>query len=212
MPLAVLTPRNIDLEPGTWTDALPPRQNYSKCYLAKCNHIPRSAKSNTSVVTELLRIAIARARDRFHLMSRSPHISEIGALVGERARGEMLSALMGGRALTAKELAFAAKITPQTASEHLHKLVGARILKSTNQGRFRYFRLASHSVSQMLENMMVLAAVAKKSPISRDNPLIKAAASRLRSCYSPSQPRRHSGLPTLLCKPLHTVHQLIRQR
>jgi DNA-binding transcriptional ArsR family regulator len=111
-------------------------------------------------------------------MSRSPHISEIGALVGERARGEMLSALMGGRALTAKELAFAAKITPQTASEHLHKLVGARILKSTNQGRFRYFRLASHSVSQMLENMMVLAAVAKKSPISRDNPLIKA-----RTCY-----------------------------
>ena len=111
-------------------------------------------------------------------MSRSPYISEIGALVGERARGEMLSALMGGRTLTAKELAFAARITPQTASEHLHKLVGARILKSTNQGRFRYFRLASHSVSQMLENMMVLAAAARKPPISRDNALVRA-----RMCY-----------------------------
>ena len=75
----------------------------------------------------------------------------------------MLSALMDGRALTAKELAFAGGVTPQTASEHLHKLVRDRILKSTAQGRFRYFRLASQPVSQMLESMMVLAA-SKRRP------------------------------------------------
>jgi DNA-binding MarR family transcriptional regulator len=35
----------------------------------------------------------------------------------------MLVALMGGKALTATELAMEAEITPQTASSHLSKLV-----------------------------------------------------------------------------------------
>jgi hypothetical protein len=48
MPLAVLTPRNIDLEPGTWTDALPPRQFKSKYYLAKCNHISHRSVGRNS--------------------------------------------------------------------------------------------------------------------------------------------------------------------
>jgi DNA-binding transcriptional ArsR family regulator len=64
-------------------------------------------------------------------MHQSPSISLIGALIGDRARAEMLAALMDGRALTAKELAFAGGITPQTASEHLHKLVRDRILSKS---------------------------------------------------------------------------------
>ena len=59
-------------------------------------------------------------------------MSEIAALVGDRARGEMLSALVSGRALTAKELAYVAKITPQTTSEHLSKLVDAGIVPHLN--------------------------------------------------------------------------------
>jgi DNA-binding transcriptional ArsR family regulator len=110
-------------------------------------------------------------------MHQSPPISKIGALIGDRARAEMLVALMDGRALTAKELAFAGGVTPQTASEHLHKLVRDRILKSTSQGRFRYFRLASQPVSQMLESMMVLAASKQRRRLP-DNALAKA-----RMCY-----------------------------
>jgi DNA-binding transcriptional ArsR family regulator len=45
--------------------------------------------------------------------------AEAAALVGDPARANMLAALMDGRALTAKELAQAAGITPQTASGHL---------------------------------------------------------------------------------------------
>jgi DNA-binding transcriptional ArsR family regulator len=112
-------------------------------------------------------------------MDQSPPISRIGALIGDRARAEMLAALMDGRALTAKELAFAGGITPQTASEHLHKLVRDKILKSTTQGRFRYFRLASQPVSQMLESMMVLAVEAQK----RRPALPENALTRARMCY-----------------------------
>src|SRR6059058_3923663 len=52
-------------------------------------------------------------------MITGPLIAEIAGLVGEPARATMLSALLDGRALTATELAYAARITPQTASTHL---------------------------------------------------------------------------------------------
>jgi DNA-binding transcriptional ArsR family regulator len=58
-------------------------------------------------------------------MISGPLIAEIAALVGEPARATMLSALLDGRALTASELAFAARVTPQTASTHLAKLTEA---------------------------------------------------------------------------------------
>jgi isoleucyl-tRNA synthetase len=56
-------------------------------------------------------------------------IAEIAALVGDPARATMVSALLDGRALTASELAFAARITPQTASAHLAKLTEAGLLE-----------------------------------------------------------------------------------
>jgi DNA-binding transcriptional ArsR family regulator len=112
-------------------------------------------------------------------MSVSTSISEVAALVGDRARAEMLSVLMSGRAMTAKELAYAAKVTPQTTSEHLSKLVQAGILTFTTQGRFRYFRVASSTVSQMLESIMNVAlSNSKRVPVFRDRTLARA-----RMCY-----------------------------
>ena len=55
-------------------------------------------------------------------MKEGPGISQIGALIGDPARANMLTALMGGQALTATELAGAAGVTLQTASAHLAKL------------------------------------------------------------------------------------------
>lgn len=46
-------------------------------------------------------------------------IADIGALVGDPPRANMLEALMDRRALTAKELATRAGVAPQTASGHL---------------------------------------------------------------------------------------------
>src|SRR5215471_8639202 len=90
-------------------------------------------------------------------MITGPLIAEIAALVGEPARATMLSALLDGRALTAAELAFAARITPQTASTHLAKLTEAGLISAIRDGRHRYFRLASAKVAEMLNGIMAVA-------------------------------------------------------
>ena len=61
-------------------------------------------------------------------MITGPLIAEIAALVGEPARATMLSALLDGRALTATELTYAARINPQAASTHLTKLTEAGLI------------------------------------------------------------------------------------
>lgn len=54
------------------------------------------------------------------------------------------------RALPAGELAYAVRLSPQTASGHLARLVGAGLLSAVSQGRHRY-RLASARVGALLE-------------------------------------------------------------
>ncbi len=69
----------------------------------------------------------------------------------------MLTALLDGRALTATELAYAARVTPQTASTHLAKLTEAGLLTALRNGRHRYFRLASPKVVEMLDRIVAVA-------------------------------------------------------
>ena len=90
-------------------------------------------------------------------MSNAPHLAEVAALVGDPARANILCALLGGRALTATELAFAAGVSPQTTSGHLGKLLAARMLVLMKQGRHRYYQLAGPHVGQMLESIMNVA-------------------------------------------------------
>src|ERR1700746_1883135 len=61
-------------------------------------------------------------------MSDSNRIAVTAALLGDPARANMLAALMDGRALTAKELAYAAHVTAQTASGHLAELSDGGVL------------------------------------------------------------------------------------
>jgi DNA-binding transcriptional ArsR family regulator len=110
-----------------------------------------------------------------------PIIAEIAALVGDPARATMVSALLDGRALTASELAFAARITPQTASAHLAKLTEAGLLSVVRNGRHRHFRLASPTVADMIDGI-VAVALAKRPryrPLSRQARALSAA----RICY-----------------------------
>ena len=113
-------------------------------------------------------------------MHDGPSVAGIAALIGEPARGEMLTALMGGQALTATELAAVASVTKQTASTHLAKLVGARLLAVESQGRHRYFRLADRQVAALLESLMGMATSlgARVAPGPREPELRKA-----RVCY-----------------------------
>lgn len=90
-------------------------------------------------------------------MSDGPNIARVASLVGDPARAEMLSALMGGQALTATELAACAHVTRQTASVHLARLADAQLVSMTAQGRHRYFRLAHDDVAALLENLMGVA-------------------------------------------------------
>ncbi|WP_269581340.1 ArsR/SmtB family transcription factor [Roseibium sp. Sym1] len=91
-------------------------------------------------------------------MKEGPDIARIGALMGDPARANILSALLSGKALTATELAAEAGITGQTASSHLKKLMEGGLLTQAKQGRHRYFTLAGPEVGAVLEAVMGLAA------------------------------------------------------
>ena len=114
-------------------------------------------------------------------MSNAPQIAEVAALVGDPARANILCALLGGRALTATELAFAANVTPQTTSAHLGKLLAARLLVLAKQGRHRYYRLAGAHVGQMLEGIMnvALSGPPRFQPKSKLDETMRHA----RTCY-----------------------------
>lgn len=117
-------------------------------------------------------------------MSSGPPLSEIGALVGDPGRANILSALIDGRALTATELAWTAGVTPATASGHLTKLVTGGLLSVARQGRHRYFRLASADVARMLEAMMVIANRDQPTEAARRaTPRIDPALREARTCY-----------------------------
>jgi DNA-binding transcriptional ArsR family regulator len=108
-----------------------------------------------------------------------PNITTIAALVGDTARGQVLSALMAGRALTATELADSAGVTRQTISTHLAQLVDAGMLAVEKQGRHRYFRIADEDVAQMLESLMGAAALARSPRVGPREPALRKA----RVCY-----------------------------
>ena len=108
-------------------------------------------------------------------------IAEIAALAGDPARANILTALLDGRAMTASELAYAARVTPQTASAHLAKLSEAGLITATPSGRHRYFRLASPKVAQMLESIVAVAGENRPRfrPLSRQAAALRDA----RVCY-----------------------------
>jgi DNA-binding transcriptional ArsR family regulator len=108
-------------------------------------------------------------------------IAEIAALAGDPARANILTALLDGRAMTATELAYAARVTPQTTSAHLGKLTEAGLITATPSGRHRYFRLASPKVAQMLESIVAVAGDNRPrfKPLSRQAAALRAA----RVCY-----------------------------
>jgi DNA-binding transcriptional ArsR family regulator len=114
-------------------------------------------------------------------MTNAIDMAMVAALIGDPARANILSALTDGRAQTASELAYAARVSPQTTSGHLAKLTEAQLLAVKKQGRHRYYRLASPLVGRMLEAVMAVAAVAP--PRHRSPSKIDDALRAGRTCY-----------------------------
>ncbi len=90
-------------------------------------------------------------------MTGEPCVSKIALPIGEPARAAILTALMGGRSLPASELAYVARVSPQTASSHLAKLVEGGLLVMTRAGRHRYYALSGQDVAQALEALGAIA-------------------------------------------------------
>lgn len=114
-------------------------------------------------------------------MSREPNVAIVASLIADPARSSILMALLDGSARPAGELAYAAGITPQTASSHLAKLVAGGLLAVEAEGRHRYFRLAGPEVAQALES---LAVIRPTGPVMRK--VLSGEAERLRyarCCY-----------------------------
>ncbi len=115
-------------------------------------------------------------------MVAAANMVEVAALVGDTARATILAALMGGQALTGSELAILARISRPTASEHLTKLVGARLIAVTKKRRYRYYRIASPLVARMLESIKAVAAIEappRHKPRSAQDDALRFA----RTCY-----------------------------
>ncbi len=114
-------------------------------------------------------------------MKDGPSIARVASLIGDPGRAEILTALMGGQALTATELAHVADVTKQTTSGHLAKLLDTRLVAVERQGRHRYYRLADRDVAQLLESLMGVAqrAGAVRLATSPREPALRKA----RVCY-----------------------------
>ncbi len=126
-------------------------------------------------------MAMACPSSHIEGMTDAPHMAEVASLVGDPARANILCALLGGRALTATELAFAAGVSPQTTSGHLGKLLAARLVVLMKQGRHRYYQLAGPHVGQMLESIMAVALTGppRFQPKSKREEILRQA----RTCY-----------------------------
>ncbi len=70
----------------------------------------------------------------------------IAALMCEPTRAKMLWNLLDGRAYSASELSIVTQISPTAASNHLLKLLEAKIIKVEIQGRHRYYHPEKPSI------------------------------------------------------------------
>ncbi|AKT51836.1 ArsR/SmtB family transcription factor [Arsenicicoccus sp. oral taxon 190] len=84
-------------------------------------------------------------------------LSVIGRALADPSRASMLTALMTGTAWTVGELATRAGIARSTASEHVHHLETAALVRLRRQGRHTYVTLAGPQVAAALESLSLLA-------------------------------------------------------
>ncbi|MGH7306175.1 MAG: ArsR/SmtB family transcription factor [Candidatus Rokuibacteriota bacterium] len=130
-------------------------------------------------------------------------LSTVAALLGEPARTRILTALLSGRALTAKELAYFAGVTAATASGHLSRLLAGHLLVMEKQGRCHYYRLRSAEVARAIEGLMTVASIPSDGwpPHQRVEPALREA----RMCYDHMAGRLGVAVCDMLLRRRHVV-------
>jgi DNA-binding transcriptional ArsR family regulator len=90
-------------------------------------------------------------------MQTDPDISGAAAILADKSRAVMLIALAEGGAMPAGELAHHARVSAQTASSHLARMLEAGLVKVEVQGRHRYYSVANEHVARLLEALSIVA-------------------------------------------------------
>ncbi|MEQ8347402.1 MAG: winged helix-turn-helix domain-containing protein [Sneathiellaceae bacterium] len=114
-------------------------------------------------------------------MNQEPRIDILAAALADRARSRMVAALMDGCAYSAKELAFRAEVTPQTASFHLRRLTESGVLEGYRRGRHHYFHIGDPDIAAAVEALM---AAAPQAHLRNLPPRAKGDFVLARSCWT----------------------------
>lgn len=135
-------------------------------------------------------------------------LAEIGALLAEPARAAMLLALIDGTSRPAGELARAAGVGAATGSAHLKRLLEGGLLAVHEQGRHRYYRLASDDVAALIEAL----ALPRARPVLPDPSGGDWRLRMARTCYRHLAGRLGVGLCDAMLANgyLHTASEGIR--
>ncbi|HEX2911666.1 MAG TPA: winged helix-turn-helix domain-containing protein [Chloroflexia bacterium] len=115
-------------------------------------------------------------------MLATPDLAAVAALIADPSRAAMLAALLGGISLPAGELARLARISPQTASSHLSRLVEGGLLAVRINGRHRYYQLSSPQVAHALEALALVAPAPRVASLGHS--LEIEAVRKARTCYN----------------------------
>ena len=102
-------------------------------------------------------------------------------LIGHKTRLTMLIELSSGISLSAGELAKLAGIKPQTASEHLLKLVEANLISVNTQGRHRYYKIDNDKVVDAIQALSVISPPMSSKSLKETTK--KEKLSYMRTCY-----------------------------
>src|SRR5512146_579964 len=107
-------------------------------------------------------------------------VAELGSLIADPSRVEMLTLLLDGKRHSAGELARAAGLSPQAASAHLNKLAGGGVLRVTPAGRTRLFELDRPEIAHVLE---ALGAATRSRSVDRLAHMPPEPLRFARTCY-----------------------------
>jgi DNA-binding transcriptional ArsR family regulator len=108
-------------------------------------------------------------------------IAPVAALLADPARASMLTALLDGPPLAAGELSQVAGISAATASAHLARLLEGGLVRVTQQGRHRYYRLAGHEIAEIIEVMSRISPVRPVRSLRQSREAVALAEAR--TCY-----------------------------
>src|SRR5580704_7721435 len=88
-------------------------------------------------------------------------LASVAGLMADRHRARMLLTLLGGMPQSGSALAEAVGISRSLASAHLKKLVAGGLVRAQPSGRQQLYSIASESVADALEILILIAPAAK---------------------------------------------------